>query len=157
MSASTTKPTSSSKSNASSTPKAHSSTTTSSSSKNALSSSSSSQNLTKEEILGNTKIVVQGLETLKTEHNAILSTLRLAADCDLDDDGRKGGGGESSGDETTNFAEEKKALLAKSLEMIELGLGEAQVMVALSGHLQTVEAEKKKLRAQVGVVALSTV
>ena len=155
MSASTTKPTSSSKSNASSTPKAHSSTT--SSSKNALSSSSSSQNLTKEEILGNTKIVVQGLETLKTEHNAILSTLRLAADCDLDDDGRKGGGGESSGDETTNFAEEKKALLAKSLEMIELGLGEAQVMVALSGHLQTVEAEKKKLRAQVGVVALSTV
>ena len=100
--------------------------------------------------MSHTKIVVQGLETLKTEHNAILSTLRLTADLE-DDNGRKGGGGgsDSSGDEMTNFAEEKKAMLAKSLEMIELGLGEAQVMVALSGHLQTVEAEKKKLRAQV--------
>jgi hypothetical protein len=33
--------------------------------------------------------------------------------------------------------------------MIELGLGEAHVMAALSGHLQAVEAEKQKLRSQV--------
>merc|ERR550519_1450477 len=33
--------------------------------------------------------------------------------------------------------------------MIDLGLGEASVMVALSSHLQYVEAEKQKLRAQV--------
>jgi len=152
MSASTTTPTSSTKSNAmsssSSTPKANPSTTSSTTTK--TNSSASNLNLSKEEILGNTKIVVQGLETLRTEHNAILSTLRLTPDCDLGN-GRKvgGGGGDSSGEETTNFAEEKKAMLGKSLEMIELGLGEAQVMVALSGHLQTVEAEKKKLRAQV--------
>merc|ERR1719357_435393 len=33
--------------------------------------------------------------------------------------------------------------------MIELGLGEAQVMMALSSHLSSVESEKQKLRAQV--------
>ena len=33
--------------------------------------------------------------------------------------------------------------------MIDLGLGEAQVMAAISGHLQAVEAEKQKLRSQV--------
>merc|ERR1712061_871560 len=40
-------------------------------------------------------------------------------------------------------------LLEKSLEMIDLGLGEASVMVALASHLQAVEAEKMKLRSQV--------
>merc|ERR1712223_1662693 len=33
--------------------------------------------------------------------------------------------------------------------MIDLGLGEASVMVALASHLQAVEAEKQKLRSQV--------
>ena len=33
--------------------------------------------------------------------------------------------------------------------MIELGLGEANVMAALAGHLQSMEAEKQKLRSQV--------
>merc|ERR1711899_421152 len=34
-------------------------------------------------------------------------------------------------------------------EMIDLGLGEASVMVALASHLQAVEAEKQQLRSQV--------
>ena len=34
--------------------------------------------------------------------------------------------------------------------MIDLGLGEAHVMAALASHLQSVEAEKSKLRSQVG-------
>lgn len=39
--------------------------------------------------------------------------------------------------------------MRKSLENIDLGLGEAQVMMALAQHLQQVEAEKQKLRVQV--------
>ena len=39
--------------------------------------------------------------------------------------------------------------MERSLDMIELGLGEAHVMAALAGHLQAVEAEKQKLRSQV--------
>ncbi|KAI4808494.1 hypothetical protein KUCAC02_000551 [Chaenocephalus aceratus] len=46
-------------------------------------------------------------------------------------------------------AQEKSGLLRKSLEAIELGLGEAQVIIALSSHLSAVESEKQKLRAQV--------
>ncbi|XP_063217863.1 kinesin light chain isoform X3 [Bacillus rossius redtenbacheri] len=91
--------------------------------------------MTQEEIVTNTKTVVQGLEALKNEHNSILngltSSLELAAD------------------RAQNVVEEKQGLVQKSLEMIELGLGEAQVMMALASHLQIVEAEKQKLRTQV--------
>ena len=44
--------------------------------------------------------------------------------------------------------------MERSLEMIELGLGEAHVMAALAGHLQAVEAEKQKLRSQVYMLSL---
>merc|ERR1719232_1283964 len=44
--------------------------------------------------------------------------------------------------------EEKRGLIEKSLEMIDLGLDEAHVMSALASHLQSVEAEKQKLRSQ---------
>ena len=40
-------------------------------------------------------------------------------------------------------------MIQRSIEMIELGLGEANVMAALAGHLQSMEAEKQKLRSQV--------
>ncbi|XP_048203693.1 kinesin light chain 4 isoform X2 [Perognathus longimembris pacificus] len=44
---------------------------------------------------------------------------------------------------------EKARQLRRSMENIELGLSEAQVMLALASHLSTVESEKQKLRAQV--------
>jgi len=93
--------------------------------------------LTQDEILSNTKTVVQGLDTLKNEHhqilNSILSSMKTVK--------------KENGD--TNLMEEKSNILKKSIEMIDLGLGEAQVMIALANHLQYVEAEKQKLRAQV--------
>lgn len=48
-----------------------------------------------------------------------------------------------------SLIQEKCSLMERSLDMIELGLGEAHVMAALAGHLQAVEAEKQKLRSQV--------
>ncbi|KAJ8869486.1 hypothetical protein PR048_028477 [Dryococelus australis] len=69
--------------------------------------------MTQEEIITNTKTVMQGLEALKNEHNSILngltSSLELAAE------------------RAHNVVEEKQGLVQKSLDMIELGLGEAQV------------------------------
>ena len=53
------------------------------------------------------------------------------------------------GKEEASLMEEKAAIVDKSLEMIQLGIEEAQVMMALAGHLQVVEAEKQKLKAQV--------
>ncbi|KAL4658686.1 kinesin light chain 2 [Arapaima gigas] len=87
------------------------------------------ERLSQDEIVLNTKAVIQGLETLRGEHAQLLNSL---LDCGH-----------------TSTVQEKSGLLRKSLEAIELGLGEAQVIIALSSHLSAVESEKQKLRAQV--------
>ncbi|XP_016149365.1 kinesin light chain 1-like [Sinocyclocheilus grahami] len=94
------------------------------------------EKLSQEEIISNTKLVIQGLEALKNEHNSILHSLRETIKC-------------LKKDEEASVVHEKSSLLRRSVEMIELGLGEAQVMMALSNHLNAVESEKQKLRAQV--------
>lgn len=65
------------------------------------------ERLSQDEIVLNTKAVMQGLETLRGEHAQLLNSI---LDC-----------AQPSG------AQEKSTLLRKSLEDIELGLGEAQV------------------------------
>ncbi|XP_026092248.1 kinesin light chain 1 isoform X1 [Carassius auratus] len=94
------------------------------------------EKLTQEQIISSTKLVIQGLEALKSEHNSILESLVETIQC-------------LKKDEEASLVHEKSSLLRKSVEMIELGLGEAQVMMALSNHLNAVESEKQKLRAQV--------
>nr|XP_046187374.1 kinesin light chain 1-like isoform X1 [Oncorhynchus gorbuscha] len=94
------------------------------------------EKLSQEEIISSTKLVIQGLEALKSEHNSILHSLLETIRC-------------LKKDEEANLVHEKSSLLRKSVDMIELGLGEAQVMMALSAHLNAVESEKQKLRAQV--------
>uniref|UniRef100_A0A8C2JKC8 Kinesin light chain n=1 Tax=Cyprinus carpio TaxID=7962 RepID=A0A8C2JKC8_CYPCA len=91
------------------------------------------EKLTQEEIISSTKLVIQGLEALKSEHNSILQSLVETIQC-------------LKKDEEASLVHEKSSLLRKSVEMIELGLGEAQVMMALSNHLNAVESEKQKLR-----------
>ena len=71
--------------------------------------------MTQEEIVSSTKTVAQGLEALRSEHQSILQglsgSLKAAAQEKID----------------SNVIEEKTNLIKKSLDMIELGLGEAQV------------------------------
>uniref|UniRef100_A0A8C7JBM2 Kinesin light chain n=1 Tax=Oncorhynchus kisutch TaxID=8019 RepID=A0A8C7JBM2_ONCKI len=94
------------------------------------------EKLSQDEIISRTKQVIQGLEALKQEHNSILEGLLDTLHCLKQDD-------------QGVLVEEKSLMIRKSLEMLELGLSEAQVMMALSGHLSSVESEKQKLRAQV--------
>ncbi|XP_076464620.1 kinesin light chain-like isoform X3 [Babylonia areolata] len=93
--------------------------------------------LSQDEIVSNTKTVIQGLDTLKNEHHQILNSLLSSLKTIK----------RESGD--TNLVEEKTNILKKSLETIELGISEAQVMISLTQHFQNIEAEKQKLRAQV--------
>lgn len=74
------------------------------------------EKLSQEEIISNTKLVIQGLEALKNEHNSILHSLLETIKC-------------LKKDEEANLVHEKSNLLRKSVEMIELGLGEAQVRI----------------------------
>lgn len=71
--------------------------------------------MTQEEIIGSTKTLAQGLEALRSEHQSILQglqgSLKAASQEKLD----------------ANVIEEKAGLIKKSLDMIELGVGEAQV------------------------------
>jgi kinesin light chain len=93
--------------------------------------------MTQEEIMTNTKTVVQGLEALKNEHNSILngltSSLELAvsvverAQQAVQQQNVSSGGVTSGVVGDASVVEEKKGLVQKSLDMIELGLGEAQV------------------------------
>ncbi|XP_052770287.1 kinesin light chain-like isoform X8 [Mya arenaria] len=93
--------------------------------------------LSQEDIMANTKTVIQGLDTLKNEHQQILSGLLTSLKSVKQEKG------------DTNLMEEKTNILKKSLETIELGLSEAQVMMSLAQHHEHVEAEKQKLRAKV--------
>ncbi|XP_056151187.1 kinesin light chain 1 isoform X2 [Lampris incognitus] len=94
------------------------------------------EKLSQDEIISRTKQVIQGLEALKQEHHSILDGLLGTLRC-------------LKQEEEGVLVEEKSHMIRKSLEMLELGLSEAQVMMALSGHLSSVESEKQKLRAQV--------
>uniref|UniRef100_A0A3Q4I7Y5 Kinesin light chain n=1 Tax=Neolamprologus brichardi TaxID=32507 RepID=A0A3Q4I7Y5_NEOBR len=94
------------------------------------------EKLSQDEIISRTKQVIQGLEALKQEHHSILDGLLGTLRC-------------LKQDEEGVLVEEKSHMIRKSLEMLELGLSEAQVMMALSNHLSSVESEKQKLRVQV--------
>ncbi|CAL8273995.1 unnamed protein product [Merluccius merluccius] len=95
------------------------------------------ERMSQEEIISRTRQVIQGLDALKQEHHSILDGLLGSLRC-LKQEEQQG-----------VLGDEKSLIIRKSLEMLELGLSEAQVMMALSGHLSSVESEKQKLRAQV--------
>ena len=73
--------------------------------------------ISQEEISNNTKTVIQGLETLKNEHNQILNSLLNSMKTIKKENG------------DTNLVEEKTTILKKTVEMIDLGLGEAHVSI----------------------------
>ncbi|KAF7666483.1 hypothetical protein LDENG_00107040 [Lucifuga dentata] len=90
--------------------------------------------LSAEEIVCSTQQVIAGLEALRGENRSLLESLQEAKE------GRP---------TSSSVEQEKSGIIRQSLERIELGLGEAQVMMALSAHLSSLEAEKQKLRTQV--------
>ncbi|KAL4666577.1 hypothetical protein H8959_005266 [Pygathrix nigripes] len=93
------------------------------------------ERLSPEELVRQTRQVVQGLEALRAEHRGLAGHLAEAL----------AGQGPATGLE---MLEEKQQVVSHSLEAIELGLGEAQVLLALSAHVGALEAEKQRLRSQ---------
>lgn len=80
--------------------------------------------LSQDEIMSNTKMVVQGLETLKNEHYQILNSLLTS----MKSIRGNGEGTNSPAANGTKLIEEKTNILKKSIETLELGLSESQVM-----------------------------
>ena len=74
-----------------------------------------SPTMSQEEIVSSTKTVVQGLETLRVEHHQVLNGLQATSETTHVDTS------------AVDLIEEKMSLLKKSIETIELAMGEAQV------------------------------
>uniref|UniRef100_A0A673KV51 Kinesin light chain n=1 Tax=Sinocyclocheilus rhinocerous TaxID=307959 RepID=A0A673KV51_9TELE len=88
------------------------------------------------EILCSTQQVIAGLEALRGENRTLLDSMQETLQS-------------QTSSESGSLEQEKTNIILESLERIELGLGEAQVMMALSAHLGSLEAEKQKLHTQV--------
>uniref|UniRef100_A0A915N531 Kinesin light chain n=1 Tax=Meloidogyne javanica TaxID=6303 RepID=A0A915N531_MELJA len=88
-----------------------------------------------DEIFRNIRVVAQGLDALRDEHEAIKNKLTGGIDL-LTPDERQ-------------LIDEKPSIVDRNLENILLGVEEAQVMVALASHFQNLEADKQKYKAQV--------
>nr|CAD2209327.1 unnamed protein product [Meloidogyne enterolobii] len=88
-----------------------------------------------DEIFRNIRVVAQGLDALRDEHEAIKNKLTGGIDL-LTPDERQ-------------LIDEKTSIVDRNLENILLGVEEAQVMVALASHFQNLEADKQKYKAQV--------
>lgn len=96
-----------------------------------------SPTMSQDEIIAKTKTVAQGLDALRLEHqqimNSLLSSIKTIKTENV----------------STTMVEEKMDILQKAIEMIELALGEAQVMMAFTSHLEYMDSEKQKLKSQV--------
>jgi len=78
-------------------------------------SSSAAAVQSQEDILSNVKAISQGLEALKAEHQQILSGLEASVDTIKKENG------------DSRFVEQKAGIITKSVESLDLGIGEAQV------------------------------
>ncbi|CAF0922688.1 unnamed protein product [Rotaria sp. Silwood1] len=88
--------------------------------------------MNEDDIFQTAKFVIQGLDALKNEYEKILENII-----------------HSTKILSSNKIDEKIGLLRKSMDMIDLGINEVQVMMQIDNHLQNLEGEKHKLRTQV--------
>ena len=114
--------------------------------------------ISQDEILSGTRSIVQSLEVLKNEHSSMIDSLvsKLAA---LNaTTGHVTSSAAASGvDQPTatssssgrSIIEEEIAILRNSDDMVHLGISEATVLIQLSTYVQSIEAEKQKIKSQV--------
>ena len=93
--------------------------------------------MNQDEILQNTRSVAQSLEALKNEHINMIKQLYDKLESNKNDLISRA------------IIEEEISILKNSDQMVHLGIGEATVMMQLSNYLQSIEAEKQKIKSQV--------
>jgi kinesin light chain len=114
--------------------------------------------MNQDEILQSTRSVVQSLETLKNEHTNMIKTfvdklenLKQTSNNNNNNSNNESSTSSHSSSMNSNrtIVEEEINILKNSDEMVHLGISEATVLIQLSNYLQTVEAEKQKIKSQV--------
>ncbi|ESO00036.1 hypothetical protein HELRODRAFT_113439 [Helobdella robusta] len=95
----------------------------------------SERKVPQDEIVAKLKLVSQSLISLKADHSQMLSQLTNTS--------------KETDEKMVKFNLEKEETLRKIITNLEMGVEESHIMVALANHLQYIESEKQKLRAQV--------
>lgn len=93
--------------------------------------------MNQDDILQNTRSVVQSLEALKNEHSNMIKQLCDKLETFKNDLNSR------------TIIEEEISILKNSDEMVHLGISEASVLIQLTNYLQSIEAEKQKIKSQV--------
>lgn len=96
-----------------------------------------SNSMNQDDILQNTRGVISSLDTLKNEHSTMIKTLIDKLETMTNEQNSR------------TIVEEEISILKNSDEMVHLGISEATVLVQLSSYLQSIEAEKQKIKSQV--------
>jgi kinesin light chain len=98
---------------------------------------STTNQMSQDEILQNTRNVIMSLETLMNEHKSQINVQTEKLKLFENDK------------QARTVIEDKISILKNSDEMIHLASSEATLLVQLSSYLQTIEADKQKIRSQV--------
>ena len=93
--------------------------------------------MNQDDILQNTRGVIQSLDMLKNEHSTMIKTLIDKLETLTNDHNSR------------TIVEEEISILKNGDEMVHLGISEATVLVQLSNYLQSIEAEKQRIKSQV--------
>jgi len=88
--------------------------------------------MSQEEIMTCTKTVMQGLDTLRVEHQQVLNSVLASVKTTTT----------NHENASTNLSDEKISMIKKGIEMIELALGEAQVFINQSIKFSFIEKKE---------------
>ena len=123
-------------------------------------------NLNHDEIVNQTKVVKNGLSALRDDHYGVLAKIREECEdksnanrvqsrdapfetCPDADGVCRRNGKSASAD---SLLEERIDNVTRSLERLEVGIGESAVIIGLSEHFQRLEADRATLRLEMGRV-----
>ena len=118
-------------------------------------------NLNHDEIVNQTKVVKNGLSALRDDHYGVLAKIReecedksnanrvQSRDAPLETGVCRRNGKSASAD---SLLEERIDNVTRSLERLEVGIGESAVIIGLSEHFQRLEADRATLRLEMGRV-----
>ena len=86
--------------------------------------------MSQDDLVSSTKTVTKGLQSLRKEHESLLEAI-------------------TSSEEGHEDKELQIQCHLNVKQLLDLGLGEANVMTSLAGHLQSIEADHERLRSQI--------
>ena len=110
--------------------------------------------MSQEEIVSQTKIVRNGLTTLRDDHYTVLANIR--DDFENQKNNQQANTKEnviqSSHPNNSQLLEDRIANVTQSLEKLEVGIAESSVLLGLHDHFERLEADRSTLRLEMGRV-----